>query len=171
MVYRSESGNRYVFCTVFASTERFRNGGEWSFCARISFHSSQKENHSMHYLEALGDRRCLVAAAISPQANIMAVLESNGTISLFGIQAHREGGLCIADEPIVFASVLNPQRAQCSISPSSIGFDDSGMMLMAVGPDGVGISLDLADRSSSSSTMQSSDGSSKSRWWLMRKRK
>lgn len=123
---------------TYASTERFRNGGEWPFCSPIVFAPSHTPRQCVHNLEPLGSKRSLVAAAVSSQANVLAVLEANGDISIFALKAHGEGGICLVERElmIIESGLKSSQRSQSSICPSSLRFDTSGTQLLGVGPDG-----------------------------------
>ena len=160
-IFTSRSERQYLFCTTHASTERWRNGGEWPFCAPISFPPESAPERTIHDLHCLKDKRRLVAGAVSSKANVFAVLEISGNISFIGLQAHNDGGICAADvPPYTIKSALSSQKTQSQICPSVLQFDPSGERLFAVGPDGKFIVVDLTDREDQADTRSPSTNSS-----------
>ncbi|KAL8796523.1 MAG: hypothetical protein Q9195_001197 [Heterodermia aff. obscurata] len=145
-IFTSCSGRQYLFCTTHASTERWRNGGEWPFCSPITFPPESAPERTIHNLETLKDKRCLVAGAVSSKANIFAVLETSGKISFLGLKAHEGGGICCTDAPpCTMEPSLSSQTTQSQICPSVLRFDPSGEKLFAVGPDGKFIVVHFTD--------------------------
>ena len=161
-IFTSYNKRQYLFCTTHASTERWRNGGEWSFCSPITFPEPASERN-VHDLEGLKDKRRLVAGAVSSKANIFAVLEITGSISFIGLRAHDHGGICGTDMPDTIKPTLSSQKTQAQICPSVLRFDPSGKRLFAVGPDGKFIIVDFTDRKDQGDTnLPSTDSSSRS---------
>ena len=146
-IFTSRNGRQYLFCTTHASTERWRNGGEWPFCSPIRFPPESAPERTIHDLESLKDKRQMVAGAVSSKANILAVLETSGNISFIGLKAHDLGGICGTDgPPCTIKPALTSQKTQSQICPSVLQFDPSGTRLFAVGPDGKFIAVDFTDR-------------------------
>ena len=146
-IFTSRNGRQYLFCTTHASTERWRNGGEWPFCSPIKFPPESAPEKTIHDLESLKDKSQLVAGAVSSKANIFAVLETSGNISFIGLKAHDHGGICGTDAPpCTIKPTLSSQKTQSQICPSVFQFDPSGKRLFAVGPDGKFIAVDFTDR-------------------------
>lgn len=88
-----------------------------------------------------------MSGAVSSVLNVFAVLETNGKISLIGLQAHPQGGIYDGDqEPETVEFSLNDQRTEYQICPSALRFDQSGTRLYAVGPDGKMVIVDFVDR-------------------------
>ena len=146
-IFTSRSGRQYLFCTTHASTERWRNGGEWPFCSPITFPPESIPERTVHDLESLKDKRRLVAGAVSSKANVFVVLETSGNVSYIGLRAHDHGGICGTDvPPCTIKPALSSQKTQSQICPSVLQFDPSGKRLFAVGPDGKFIIVDFTDR-------------------------
>ena len=164
----SRNGRQYLFCTTHASTERWRNGGEWPFCSPITFPPGPSApERTIYDLESLRDKRCLVAGAVSSKANVFAVLETSGKISFIGLKAHDHGGICGTDAPpCTIKPALSSQKTQSQTCPSVLQFDPTGERLFAVGPDGKFIVVDFTDQEdqadTSSPSMNNSPGPSSS---------
>lgn len=160
-IFTSRNGRQYLFCTTHASTERWRNGGEWPFCSPITFPPESAPERTIHDLESLKDKRRLVAGAVSSKANIFAVLESSGNISIIGLKAHDHGGICDTDvPPYTIKPALSSQKTQSQICPSVLQFDPSGKRLFAVGPDGKFIVVDFTHPEDQADTSSPSTNSS-----------
>ena len=144
--YTSTSNRRYLFCATFASSERWRNGGEWPFCSPIIFPPEQSSEGSTHNLESLRHKSRLVAAAVSSKVHVWAVLEMSGKISILGLKAHDREGICVSDEePITIQASLSAQTTQSQICPSALRFDPEGTKLFALGVDGKLVVVDFAE--------------------------
>ena len=164
-IYTSGKHRRYLFGTTFASTERWHNGGEWPFCSPIVFPDEKNRVDSIHNLESLRDRRCIVASAVSSQANVLVALEMSGRISVLGLKAHEQAGICVLDEePTILEASLSAQTTQSQICPNALRFDPSGTRLFALGVDGKLIVVDfVAPQDVPTPTSPSSSNSSRSR--------
>ncbi|KAL8830689.1 MAG: hypothetical protein Q9191_001294 [Dirinaria sp. TL-2023a] len=170
-IYTSGKSARYLVCTTFASTERWLNGGEWPFCSPIVFPPTKWRSDTVHNLESLKDKRSIVAAAVSSQANVLAVLELNGRISVLNLKAHEREGMCVSDEePTTLEVKLSNQTAESQICPSALQFDPSGTKLFALGVDGKLVVVDFVDpRNVLAPWSPSSSNSSKTRLPLLRR--
>ena len=136
-MYIGPSGRPYVLCTTAASTERWRNGGEWSFCSPVILPPSQVPEMAIHDLDQLGKQQTLIAGAVSSSASIFAVLEKTGRIYLLKLSGHEDGGVCGQVDP--------PQRLPASLSEFSrvstqgttcLRFDPTGSIMYAISPKG-----------------------------------
>jgi hypothetical protein len=142
----------YVICTTSPSTERDSNeGGEWTFISPLSLPFPNWETErAYHCLIQIQSRKSphlhIHASAISPQGNLIALLDSNGRICLIPLVSCDRGGM-ITDtecEPIeVYVDrkwLFNwPKKAKLGRNEdqmAAIRFDPSGTRLYAVNWNG-----------------------------------
>lgn len=136
-LYTAPSGHPYILCTTAASTERWRNGGEWPFCSLVVTPPGSVPASSIHNLEQLKNQRALVAGTVSSQASLFAVLERTGKIFLVGLTGHGDGGICGEAEAPERLSVSLPEQSGVTTQGTScLRFDPTGSKLYAVDPKG-----------------------------------
>lgn len=125
------SGRMYVLTTTSPSSERSRNGGEWSYSSPVG-RSLPPEN--IHNFEQFGNHQSLAAGTVSRRCKIFAVLEKTGRIFFLPLTGHSKGG--------IHSEVENPIRIESSLckqhrsSPHCLRFDPTGTHLYAVDAKG-----------------------------------
>lgn len=136
-MYTTPSKNLYVLCTTAASTERWRNDGEWPFCSPVIMPPGSVLESSIHNFVHLQEQRTLVAGTVSSRASVFAVLEKTGKIFLVGLTGHENGGIWGQPEsPKCLSASLTAQSGVATQGTSPIRFDPSGSKLYAVDPKG-----------------------------------
>jgi hypothetical protein len=101
--WMSPAQRPYVLCTTSPSTERDVDGGEWTFIAPLSMPfapwATERAYHCLRQVQGDDSRHLHIhASAISPQGNLVALLDSKGRICLIPIRARRGGGMVSNDD-------------------------------------------------------------------------
>ena len=132
-MYTAPSGNLYILCTTAASTERWRNGGEWPFCSPVIMPPGSVLESSIHNLVQLQKQRTLLAGTSSSRAGVFAVLDHTGRIFLVGLTGHENSGICgQLESPKRLSPKLSEQSGVAVQASSRLRFDPSGTKLYAV---------------------------------------
>ena len=144
--FTSPTGTYYICCTTSPSSERFRNGGEWSFVLPVPSLGYPLPQHVVRPFHQFGrDITPLVAGSVSSSGCIFAVLETTGKIHLLPLIAHEGGGIQgSTDASIISLGVKMKEQSDSALSTrSSLRFDPSGTKLYAVDTTGQILMVDL----------------------------
>ena len=131
--FKGPSGTIYVACTTSPSSERWRNGGEWSFIVPLPFTPRPRlrpPNPPRHDLEQFKKHHALTIGCVSRKYHVLAALEKSGGISILSLKSHKMGGICGAgDAKRLSETLFNKQEKP---SASCLQFDPEGERLFAI---------------------------------------
>ena len=131
--FKGPSGTTYVVCTTSPSSERYRNGGEWSFISPLSYTMGPRlrpPNLPCHDLEQFKGHHALTVGCVSRTHDVLAVLEDSGNISILSLENHEKGGICGEEgEPKRLPEALCREEKP---STSCLRFDPDGEKLFAI---------------------------------------
>lgn len=119
--------------------ERVVNGGEWSFISPVGSASVRVPNSLVHDLTRLKKSGPIIAAAVSPQGDIAALVEYRGNdqsrLLIMPVVAEEDGGLSTSDPVVLNEAILaTKENERIKMSPTAIRFyqSDAGFSLVAV---------------------------------------
>lgn len=126
----------YLIATTSPSSERYKNGGEWSYSCPVGKPDEPLPQAVIHNFEQFGKHQSLVAGAVSRQCNIFAVLERSGNIFFLPLTGHSEGGIHSKVKTPTKPKVSLCEQKQGRSSPLCLRFDPTGTRLFAVDATG-----------------------------------
>lgn len=117
-LFYSPSSRPYILSTTSPSTERVRNGGEWTYISPVSDTPSRVPQELDQDLYQLGNAGAILTGAATAHGDVIALLEETGTVSLFPLVASRNGGLAPAysQRPIKLDKKLSRQEKASTTS-------------------------------------------------------
>jgi hypothetical protein len=120
-LFYSPSSRPYVLSTTSPSTERVRNGGEWTYISPVSSTPSLVPNELDQDLWQLGKAGAILTGAATAHGDVVALLEETGAVLLFPLKPGKGGGLALPDfqKPIKLDKKLSKQR---KVSTTSLRF-------------------------------------------------
>ena len=159
-LFHAPSANSYILCTTSPSRERSKYGGEWSYISPVISLPATIPARLDHSLWRLRECKAILAGAVSPSSNLIALLEETGRVLLMPLVAEASGGLSSEDPVFLDVRLAEQQKA----SSTSLRFCQVGQKLCLVGVDTKGKFIrkyfeDVAHSLSFSST-DASEGSS-----------
>jgi len=124
-LFYSPSSHPYILSTTSPSTERVRNGGEWTYISPVSDTPSLVPKELDQDLCQLGTAGAILTGAASAYGDVVALLEETGTVLLFPLMPGKNGGLTLAhpQQPIKLDKKLSRQE---KVSTTSLRFCAKG---------------------------------------------
>ena len=143
--FTSPSNTSYLLCTTSPSSERYRNGGEWSFVVPIPSRGYTVPAYLKRPLRQFGERSQLLTGAVSRTAKIFSILDVTGEIKVLSLVAHENGGICGVDDGphILSCGALKTLNTNPFASHACLRFDHSGLNLFAVDRTGIVVAVDF----------------------------
>jgi hypothetical protein len=119
-LFYSPSSHPYILSTTSPSTERVRNGGEWTYISPVFDTPSRVPEGLDQDLCQLGNAGTILTGAATAHGDAIALLEETGTVLLFPLMAGKNGGLVpYLQKPIKLDKKLSSQE---KASTSSLRF-------------------------------------------------
>jgi hypothetical protein len=117
-LFYSSSSRPYILSTTSPSTERVRNGGEWTYISPVFDTPSRVPEGLDQDLWQLGNAGAILTGAVTARGDVIALLEETGTVFLFPLIASRSGGLAPAQsqQPIKLDKKLSNQEKASTTS-------------------------------------------------------
>jgi hypothetical protein len=117
-LFYSPSSRPYILSTTSPSTERVRNGGEWTYISPVSDIPSLVPKELDQDLCQLGNAGAILTGAASASGDVVALLEETGTVLLFPLARGKIGGLALArcQQPIRLDRKLSKQEKASTTS-------------------------------------------------------
>jgi hypothetical protein len=98
-LFYSPSSHPYILSTTSPSTERVRNGGEWTYISPVFDTPSRVPEGLDQNLCQLGNAGTILTGAATAHGDVIALLEETGTVLLFPLMAGEDGRLVPAHLP------------------------------------------------------------------------
>ena len=123
-----------MLCTTDSSSERHKNGGEWSFLSPVGVGSTIMppglETNLFQYRNTQG----ILAGAVSFDGSVVALLEGSGKIIMLPVNANTHGGLGTYGSPTILECTLSNHARRKKVSPTCLRFckSERGQYLVAV---------------------------------------
>src|SRR5204863_6294337 len=96
----------YVLSTTWPSNQRWLNDGEWTFISPVGSEPAKVPPRLVQDICQLQKANAILAGAVSPRGNIIALLEITGTTYLLPLRSDAEGLACTAT-PIFLGGKLS----------------------------------------------------------------